>query len=314
MKKRLFALVLPLMALGTAAFEVPPIKQLPKEKIPSAHAGRILHWEGIDNVRDLGGLKTLDGRRVKRGLVYRSQAFNDNAVCTWMTAERMEHKLRNGEFRSDFGEACLQRMLARIGTNDLSKSCAAIAAEVASGTNKWEKGPSRGTAESRAKILRETGLRTEIDLRSEPETWGMEGSPLGPQVRWINIPGVHTTVLRRSQGKQMFAKCFRIFLDRNNYPIDFHCIAGADRTGALALVLYGILGVPEKDIRTDYALTSYSTSGIRSARSFDKMVKSTFGSAPGRTLNDKLVAYVLECGFTQADIERFREIMLEKGE
>ena len=76
-------------------------------------------------------------------------------------------------------------------------------------------------------------------------------------------------------------------------------------------MLYGILGVSEADIRTDYALTSYSTSGIRSARSFDKMVKSTFGSAPGKTLNDKLVAYVLECGFTMADIERFREIMLE---
>ena len=202
-------------------------------------------------------------------------------------------------------------MLARIGTNDLSKSCAAIAAEVASGTNKWERGQSRGTAESRAKILSETGLRTEIDLRSKEETWGMDGSPLGPQVRWINIPGVHTTVLRRSQGKQMFAKCFRIFLDKSNYPIDFHCIAGADRTGALTLVLYGILGVPEKDIRTDYALTSYSTSGIRSERSFDRMVKSTFSSAPGKTLNDKLVAYVLECGFTMADIERFREIMLE---
>ena len=82
-------------------------------------------------------------------------------------------------------------------------------------------------------------------------------------------------------------------------------------SGALTLVLYGILGVSEADIRTDYALTSYSTSGIRSARSFDKMVKSTFGSAPGKTLNDKLVAYVLECGFTMADIERFREIMLE---
>ena len=311
MKTPQCVLMLLLVALGAAAFEVPPVKMRPKSQIPAAHADRILSWEGVDNARDLGGVKTLDGRRVRRGLVYRSQAFNDNAVCSWMTAERMERKLRNGEFRSDFGEACLQRMLARIGTNDLSKSCAAIAAEVASGTNKWEKGPNRGTSESRAKILRETGLRTEIDLRSKEETWGMDGSPLGPTVRWVNIPGVHMTVLRRSQGKQMFAKCFRIFLDRGNYPIDFHCIAGADRTGALALVLYGILGVSEADIRTDYALTSYSTSGIRSARSFDKMVKSTFGSAPGKTLNDKLVAYVLECGFTMADIERFREIMLE---
>ena len=303
-----------LAALGAAAFEVPPVKQWPKEKSPPAHAGRILHWEGIDNVRDLGGVKTRDGRLVKRGLVYRSQAFNFNAVCSWMTAKRMESKLRGGQFRYDFGEACMKAMLDRIGTNDLSKSCAAIAAEVVAGTNAWKRGPSRLTPESREKILRETGLRTEIDLRSKEETWGMDGSPLGPTVRWINIPGVHVTVLRRPQGRQTFAKCFRIFLDRGNYPIDFHCIAGADRTGALALVLYGILGVSEADIRTDYALTSYSISGIRSARSFDKMVKGTFGSAPGKTLNDKLVAYVLECGFTMADIERFREIMLEPKE
>ena len=170
MKTPQCVLMLLLVALGAAAFEVPPVKMRPKSQIPAAHADRILSWEGVDNARDLGGVKTLDGRRVRRGLVYRSQAFNDNAVCSWMTAERMEHKLRDGMFRSDFGEACLQRMLARIGTNDLSKACAAIAAEVASGTNKWEKGPSRGTAESRAKILRETGLRTEIDLRSKEET------------------------------------------------------------------------------------------------------------------------------------------------
>ena len=54
MKKLLFALVLPLVALGAVAFEVPPVKQWPKEKIPPAHVDRILHWEGIDNVRVFG--------------------------------------------------------------------------------------------------------------------------------------------------------------------------------------------------------------------------------------------------------------------
>ena len=268
----------------------------------------------MDNARDLGGLKTLDGHRVRGGLVYRSQAFNDNAVCSWMTAERMERKLRDGAFRYDFGEACLQRMLVRIGTNDLSKSCAIIAAEVASGTNKWEKGPNRGTAESRAKILRETGIRTEIDLRSTAETWGMDGSPLGPTVKWRNIPGVQISDLTSKRGKLVFRECFKIFLDRENYPIDFHCIAGADRTGALAAVLYGILGVPEDVIRTDYTLTSYSTSGIRSARAFDSGITRAFGSRPGKNLNEKMEAYALECGFTTADITRFREIMLEKEE
>ena len=314
MEKKVCALAVLAALSAAAAFEVPPVKQWPKEKIPPAHAGRILHWEGIDNVRDLGGVKTRDGRLVKRGLVYRSQAFNFNAVCSWMSVERMESKLRGGQFRYDFGEACMQRMLARIGTNDLSKSCTMIAAEVASGTNKWEKGPSRGTPESRAKILRETGLRTEIDLRSTPETWGMDGSPLGPTVAWHNIPGVSLGELTSGSGRLMFKKCFRIFLDERNYPIDFHCIAGADRTGALAAALYGLLGVPEDVIRVDYTLTSFSTSGIRTAKAFDHMAKKAFKSKPGTSFNEKIEAFALECGFTQSDIERFREIMLEKGE
>ena len=58
MKSQKCVLMLLLVALGAAAFEVPPVKQWPKEKIPPAHAGRILHWEGIDNVRDLGGSST----------------------------------------------------------------------------------------------------------------------------------------------------------------------------------------------------------------------------------------------------------------
>ena len=312
--KHLLGSLLAVAALGAAAFEVPPIKQWPKEQIPPAHADRILHWEGIDNVRDLGGVKTRDGRLVKRGLVYRSQAFNFNAVCTWMTAERMESKLRGGQFRYDFGEACMKMMLDRIGTNDLSKSCAAIAAEVAAGTNAWKRGPSRLTPESRAKIMRETGLRTEIDLRSTPETWGMDGSPLGPTVAWHNIPGVSLGELTSGSGKLMFKKCFRIFLDERNYPIDFHCIAGADRTGALAAALYGLLGVPEDEIKADYTLTSFSTSGIRTAKAFDHMAKKAFKSKPGTSFNEKIEAFALECGFTQSDIEHFREIMLEKGE
>jgi len=256
-------------------------------------------------------VKTRDGRLVKRGLVYRSQALNFNAVCSWMAAERMERKLRNGQFRYDFGEACMKTMLDRIGTNDLSKSCAAIAAEVAAGTNAWKRGPSRLTPESRAKILRETGLRTEIDLRSTPETWGMDGSPLGPRVTWHNIPGVSLGELTSGSGKLMFKNCFRIFLDEKNYPIDFHCIAGADRTGALAAALYGLLGVPEDVIKVDYTLTSFSTSGIRTAKAFDNMVKKAFRSKPGTSFNEKIEAFALECGFTAADIAKFRSIMLK---
>ena len=292
-------------------FSIPPVRQLPKSQMPAAHAWRTLSWEGVDNARDLGGLVTQDGRTVRRGLVYRSQAFNNNAISSWVTAERMERQLQEGKFPHLYGRARADEVLARIGTNDLSRSCAVIAAELTAGTNAWKKGESRGTAESRARILRETGLRTEIDLRTREETWGMQKSPLGPKVRWLNIPSEMIEDLRKPEGEKAFAQCFRIFLDRENYPIDFHCIAGADRTGALALVLYGILGVSEADIYADYSLTSYSNSGMRPVEKFKEKVDVTFASIPGKTLNEKTVSYVLECGFTEADIARFREIMLD---
>ena len=293
-----------------ARFNMPPVKQLPKSQMPTAHAVRVLSWDGVDNSRDFGGLRTRDGNEVRRGLVYRSQAFNDNALSSWLTAEVLERDVRAGKLPFLIGRAHADELLERMGTNDLSRSCAAIAAQLAAGTNSWKKGESRGTAESRTKILRETGIRTEIDLRSPEEIWGMNGSPLGSQVRWINIPGEMVNGLLKLKGRQSFAECFRLFLDKENYPIDFHCIAGADRTGALALVLYGILGVSEDDILADYSLTSYSNSGIRPISDFKRRAYDAFASLPGKTLNDKAVSYVLSCGFSEADITRFREIML----
>ena len=278
---------------------------------PPAHLARILHWEDVDNVRDLGGLVAKDGRVVRRGLVFRSQALNCNAVCDWLTAERLERKIRNNELLVEFGRGNGVDILRRIGTNNVSKACAEIAAELADGTNHWKRADERGTPESRRRILAETGLRTEIDLRSEPETWGMTGSPLGPSVAWYNIPGVQIAGLTTSGGKKSFSKCFRLFLDERNYPIDFHCIAGADRTGALAAALEALLGVSEEDIVIDYTLTSLSSSGLRRPESCTRQLR-VFNKYPGATLNERVEAYVLDCGFTPEDIAKFRGIMLEK--
>lgn len=278
-----------------------------------AHMARILRWEGVDNVRDLGGLTTADGMVVRRGMVFRSQAFNDNAVCSWLTAERMERKIRGREILVEFGRGNGGDILRRIGTNNLHAACAEIAAEFAGGTNSWRRGAARGTGESRRRILRETGLRTEIDLRSAEECWGMTGSPLGDGVKWINIPGTHMSVLTKDDGRRFIKNAFAVFLDSANYPIDFHCIAGADRTGALAAVLEALLGVSEDDIAIDYAMTSLSTSGVRDAAMCRKMLKA-FNRYPGESLKERVEAYVLDCGFTSDDIAKFRGIMLEKVE
>ena len=69
--------------------------------------------------------------------------------------------------------------------------------------------------------------------------------------------------------------------------------------------------MPEDVIKVDYTLTSFSTSGIRTAKAFDHMAKKAFKSKPGTSFNEKIEAFALECGFTAADLAKFRSIMLK---
>jgi protein-tyrosine phosphatase len=46
-----------------------------------------------------------------------------------------------------------------------------------------------------------------------------------------------------------------ILSDPSAYPAMFHCSAGKDRTGILAALVLGMLGVPDEIIVTDYALS-----------------------------------------------------------
>ena len=65
------------------------------------------------------------------------------------------------------------------------------------------------------------------------------------------------------------------------------------------------------DIVTDYAMTSLSTSGIRRPDACTRQFR-TFDKYHGATLNERVEAYVLDCGFTRDDIAKFRGIMLER--
>ena len=87
-----------------------------------------------------------------------------------------------------------------------------------------------------------------------------------------------------------------------------HCLTGGTSNAA---ALYGLLGVSEDEIKADYTLTSFSTSGIRTAKAFDHMAKKAFKSKPGTSFNERIEAFARECGFTADDIAKFRRIMLD---
>ena len=237
---------------------------------------RWLALEGrVKNVRDLGGWLTTDGRRVRQGMAYRGQGLNDNSP--------------NGD---------------------------------APGRN-------RLMVEDVAYMKNVMGIKTDLDLRNGREVAGMMRSPLGEGVNYIQrasplYGGIFEDTKypdwAGAEGKRAMAANFRVFCDERNYPIYFHCIGGADRTGSLAYVLNGVLGVPRHDLEVDWESTFYPTlpelapeykgPGFWRRKQYLDEGFARYGG-PDTPWNERIRLYLLDCGITDREIERFRSIMLE---
>lgn len=173
-------------------------------------------------------------------------------------------------------------------------------------------GRNRLTVATRGYMLNTLGMKSDIDLRSDGECFGMRGSPMGPTVTWHHISSSSYAGMQEEGGRAAFKKVFRIFLDPTQYPIDFHCIAGQDRTGAVAFILNALLGVSEEELYLDWESTGFwnPDTWFSHKNLFDNLVKG-FDRWPGETIHARVEAYVKSLGFTDADIASLRELLLE---
>ena len=179
--------------------------------------------------------------------------------------------------------------------------------------DKWTPGRIRVDEATRKYATEVLGIKTDIDLRTDDECHGMTGSPLGAGVAWLHLPSAAYANFHRKKGRSKFAKVFRALLDESRYPLVIHCIAGADRTGSLAFTLEALLGVEEEELYRDWEVTGFSNKAkmaFRHETRLDLLVKG-FDAYPGKTINERVEAFVVSCGFTAEDIARFRSIMLE---
>jgi protein-tyrosine phosphatase len=125
-------------------------------------------------------------------------------------------------------------------------------------------------------LLEPLGLRTVIDLRSDTELAERGRFPVDAHpVVFHHLPIIDATwsttdqpayqrdedfLIRAYQemltvGAPRFAMAFEALAQPDALPAVFHCAAGKDRTGLLAALLLGSLGVSHDDIVADYALT-----------------------------------------------------------
>ena len=164
------------------------------------------------------------------------------------------------------------------------------------------------------------GIRTDLDLRNDEETAGLTASPLGPDVRFVQRSSPFYAGIFKEEGKKTMAENFRLFCDRRNYPIYIHCAGGADRTGSLAYVLLGVLGVDRHDIETDWEATFYPNIPDGNPNSWIERREAAFNDGfakygkDGDSWNRRIVLYLLDCGVTKEEISAFSRIMLEKPE
>lgn len=106
----------------------------------------------------------------------------------------------------------------------------------------------------------------------------------------------------------------------------FHCYSGADRTGYIAMLIEGLLGVSEKDCSIDYELTSFSVVGSRfrigyvpgQSEDYDFRDGIAFLRSQGYegdTFQDKIEKYLIgTVGITQTEIDEFKSLVLEQND
>ena len=222
-----------------------------------------------------------------------------------MALEGRVHNVRDlGGWMTEEGACVRQGMIYRgQGLNDNS-----VSGEV--------KGPNRLTVEDVAYLVGFLGIKTDLDLRAPYETADLQVSPMGKSVKFILRSSMCYRTLFNAEGKRVMAENFRVFCNPTNYPIYFHCIGGADRTGSLAYILNVLLGVSRHDLETDWEATFYpDLPELRPGGEWRREHHLTDGiagygdsSMPWRR---RIELYLLDCGITKDEMDAFRKIMLK---
>ena len=185
-------------------------------------AERLVPLEGTLNFRDLGGYRTTDGRQVRWGRVFRSDALGKLTDADLTYLESLGVRLVC-DFRDDHETAKAPSRLPR--HPDL----------------RMERFPIGAGGDTTVTGGRKDGL-TDLVLAGELG----EVSP--------EMLGDFYVGMLEGRSEPLVAVLERV-ADPANHPLVFHCTAGKDRTGVMAAVLLSVLGVDDDTILDDYELT-----------------------------------------------------------
>ncbi len=182
------------------------------------------------------------------------------------------------------------------------------------------------------------GIKTQLDLRrgnSDGDNGNQSTSDFGGAYVKAGL-NQYDYIFTDSYSREALGKIFSVLADESNYPIYFHCNAGADRTGTLSFLINGLLGVSYEDLTRDFELTgmaigkrlrskldvdtlTWSADGVMQNNSNNYIawgplynkIMTNYRAGDGK-LSSAIAKFLMtECGVTQEQIDNVRRLMLK---
>ena len=203
----------------------------PKEGKNYVISTRLVNLDGTDNFRDCGGYETIEGRRVKWGLLYRSDQLSNISE-------------RDVTFLKNMGLKTI------VDYRSKSEASAAPNKEI-SDANTYSLDPYAKTAQLAAGSIDDDVNKSILDLLKEhkfyPEKYG------DPEE---NMYKQYKKFIYSDSSKKAYRELIKLILDEHNLPLVQHCRGGKDRTGFGVAIILLALGVREECVIYDYTLTT----------------------------------------------------------
>lgn len=180
-----------------------------------------LEFECLDNTRDLGGMITADGRRIRPGKLIRSgQLF----------------------FASE---------------NDISRLKELVGAVADFRTDKEvseKPDPELGCTSLRLPILHDLSAGVVKEEKPDKDSFEEISSSNSTAIRYMR--SVYSSFVESTAAISGYRRFIRLLLENENGAVLWHCTAGKDRAGFASILTESLLGVAWDDIVQDYLYTN----------------------------------------------------------
>ena len=164
--------------------------------------------------------------------------------------------------------------------------------------------------------MKRLGVKTEIDLR---DVGTLSKSPL-EGVTYYSYKMYYDDWSNYLERNCEPAKnALKVFANKDNYPIIYHCRIGTDRTGIITYLLLGLLGADIETINRDYLFSNYGViedprtlhgTGVNSVELYREAVN----AFPGETLQERIFNFLISIGMSEEELEAIIELNTENVE